>query len=66
MKSKNGKNAAENKRQYNDKYYRSNIKQMAFVLNKNTDRDIIEFLGSLTNRNAYIKELIRQDLKNRK
>ena len=52
------------KAKYDMEYQKGNIKQVKFILNKNTDTDIIEFLNSKDNKNGYLKELIRRDMKN--
>lgn len=44
------------------KYERNNVKQIKFVLNKNTDSDIIEKLGSVGNIRQYIIGLIKSDM----
>ena len=59
---KKNPNAAANKKRYDINYFKTNMKQMAFNLNKNTDADIIAFLETKENRNAYLKELIRKDM----
>lgn len=51
-----------NKKKYDLAYQKANVKSMAFVLNRNTDQDIIEFLATKENRNAYLKALIRADM----
>ena len=56
-------NAYKNKKKYNMRYFKENNKQMGFVLNKRTDADIISFLDQKPNRNAYLKQLIREDMK---
>ena len=45
-----------------EKYDKNNTVRYGFKLNKNTDNDIIEYLNSLTNKQGYIKSLIREDL----
>ena len=44
---------------YKDDWDRSNTTQFKLKLNNNKDRDIIEWLGSLDNKQGEIKELIR-------
>ena len=44
------------------KYAASNTKQIALVLNTNTDVDILEKLAEVPNKQGYIKELIRTDI----
>ena len=45
------------------KYNKENIKGLAFQLNINTDRDIIDHLAKKENKTGYIKQLIRDDMK---
>lgn len=44
------------------KYDKANTVQITLKLNKKTDADIIEALESVSNKQGYIKELIREDL----
>lgn len=41
-------------------------RQIKFKFNKSTDADILEKLDSLDNKTAYIKDLIRKDIANKK
>ena len=45
-----------------EKYEAANVVQLKMKLNKNTDADILAKLGSVTNKQGYIKELIRRDI----
>lgn len=45
------------------KYDRVNTRQIILKLNKKTDKDILKHLDSLPNKQGYIKELIREDMK---
>lgn len=45
------------------KYKAANTKQIKFVLNKNTEPDLIAYLESIDNVQGYIKSLIRADMK---
>lgn len=45
------------------KYDAVNTVQIRFKLNKKTDADIIAHLESLENRQGYLKDLIRADMK---
>lgn len=47
-------------------YHKENIKQINFALNRQYDQDIIEHLESIPNRNAYLKNLVREDMKRSK
>lgn len=48
-----------------DKWKRKNTKLITMRLNNYTDRDLLQFLNTLPNKQGYIKELIRTDMKNR-
>jgi len=52
-----------NKTKYDLAYQKDNIKQVKFTLNKNTDQDVIAHLDKQKNKNGYLKELIRKDIK---
>lgn len=45
------------------KYDKANTTQIHFKLNNKTDKDIIEHLNKQPNKQGYIKELIRKDMK---
>ena len=45
------------------KYQDKNIKKIGIDLNINTDKDILDYLETKANRTAYLKELIRNDMK---
>ena len=47
------------------KYDKTNTKRVYIKLNKNTDKDILDYLDSISNKQGYIKELIRKDMKPR-
>lgn len=44
------------------RYKAANTKQFKFVLNKNTEPDLIAHLESIDNVQGYIKSLIRADM----
>lgn len=48
------------------KYDRTNTKWLNLKLNVNTDNDIIEYISALSNKQGYIKKLIREDMKRSK
>ena len=50
------------KAKYDKQYAKENTQQIKFVLNKNLDADIIEWLGTKPNKQGYIKALIRRDM----
>lgn len=45
-----------------DKWDKSNTKQIKCKFNLKTDADILEHLASISNRQGYIKRLIREDI----
>ena len=47
------------------KYDKENTQRVFIKLNKNTDKDILDHLESVSNKQGYIKELIRKDMKPR-
>lgn len=58
--------ASEARLRANAKWDKENTRQIKFKFNKSTDADILEMLDSLENKTAYIKELIRKDIANKK
>lgn len=46
-----------------EKYEKTNTVQLKMKLNRNTDADILAKLESVDNKQGYIKELIRDDIK---
>ena len=44
-----------------NKYNKEKTLTLCIRLNKETDKDIIEILGSVNNKQGYIKDLIRYD-----
>ena len=53
----------EAKKQANAKYDRLHTKSILLKLNKQTDSDVLAMLENIDNRQGYIKELIRNDLR---
>lgn len=51
------------KKDYDLKYQKENIKRVYLTLNKEHDKDIIEYLDSLDNVNGEIKEVLRMRAK---
>lgn len=47
------------------KYDKANTSRVYIKLNKNTDKDILDYLDNIQNKQGYIKELIRKDMKPR-
>lgn len=52
-----------NKYQAQADYDRKNTVQIKMKLNINTDKDILQKLDEVGNKQGYIKDLIRKDLK---
>lgn len=51
---------------YMVEYNKNNTRRIAFTLNYNTEKDLIDYLESIPNKNAYLKALIKADIeKNR-
>lgn len=46
----------------NAKYDAANTRKILLKLNIHTDKDILDHLDSIDNRQGYIKRLIRQDM----
>lgn len=53
---------SEAQRRAQDKYDRSNTVQVHLKLNLHTDKDILDRLNSVPNKQGYIKDLIRRDI----
>lgn len=51
------------KAEYDRQYAKENLIQIRLSLHKRYDADIIEKLQAVPNRSAYVKKLIRDDLK---
>lgn len=56
------KKATIKQKAYIIEFNKDNYKQINLRLNENYDKDIIDYLGSLENKNGYLKELIRKDM----
>ena len=55
---------SESQKEPNKKYDKNNTKQIKLKLNLKTDKDILDKLNSVGNKQGYIKKLIRNDIKN--
>lgn len=55
--------ARESQRKANAKYDKANTTGIYLKLNNNTDIDILDHLQSISNKQGYIKELIRENIK---
>ena len=51
----------EKKETPQERYKKENIKSLRFEINKNTDKDILEKLETVKNKQGYVKMLIRKD-----
>lgn len=51
--------------QYNADYDKANTTRLAVKLNNTTDKDILEWLRLMPNKQGYIKDLIRTDMTRR-
>lgn len=54
---------SESQKESNKKYDKNNTKQIKLKLNLKTDKDILDKLNSVGNKQGYIKKLIRNDIK---
>lgn len=54
--------ATEAEKRARIKYDSANTTQIHLKLNKKTDADILEKLGTVVNKQGYIKDLIRADI----
>ena len=52
----------EKSKQRTIRFQKQNLKQIAFMLNKSTEADLLAWLESQENRQGYIKSLIRADM----
>lgn len=50
------------KYEYDRQYAKDKLVQVKFSLNKETDQDMIEWLGKMDNKQGYLKALIRNDM----
>ena len=58
---------SEHQKQYNSGYVKENLRQFMLKVNRKLDPDMVEWLESKDNVQAYLKELIRKDMEsNRK
>lgn len=53
----------EKKYEYDQAYAKEKMQQVKLTLNKGTDADILAWLEKQQNKQGYIKELIRKDMK---
>lgn len=55
----------DKRRSYQSKWCKDNTKGIYLKLTKTTDADIISWLSDMSNKQGYIKELIRADIKDK-
>ena len=53
----------EARREYLNQYQASKIRQWKINLSREYDADIIEYLDGMDNKQGYVKDLIREDMK---
>ena len=53
----------EKRQAYQSRWCKDNTKGIYLRLSKNTDADILSWLSDISNKQGYIKELIRTDIK---
>ena len=53
----------ESQRRANAKYDKVNTTGIYLKFNNNTDNDILDHLQNISNKQGYIKELIRENIK---
>lgn len=59
------KKATNKQKAYQVEFQKNNTTRIRFQLNNEYDADIIEFMNTLSNKNGYLKELVREDMKKR-
>ena len=59
------KKATNKQKAYQVEYHKNNTTRIRFQLNNVYDADIIEFMNLLPNKNGYLKDLVREDMKKR-
>ncbi len=50
------------KPEYQKEYLKRSYKQIKFELNRNTDKDILEFLDTVDNKQGLLKRLLREEM----
>ena len=55
----------DKRRSYQSRWCKDNTKGIYLKLSKTTDADIISWLSDCTNKQGYLKELIRADMKDK-
>ena len=57
-------NASDNKKAYDLKYEKNNMRQVKLNINRKTEADLLEWIEKQDNIQGYIKSLIRKDMEN--
>ena len=57
---------SENKKEYDEKYQKQNIRQIKLNMNRKTEPEILEWLEKQDNIQGYIKKIIKEDMKMKK
>lgn len=50
---------------YMTEYSKTHTTRIAFQLSNEYDADILEFMKTVPNKNGYLKDLVREDMKKR-
>ena len=56
---------SEKRKQYEIDYIKQNQRQFMLKVNRKTDPDMVDWLESQENVQAYLKDLIRKDMESR-
>ena len=56
---------SEKRKQYEIDYIKQNQRQFMLKVNRKTDHDMVDWLESQENVQAYLKDLIRKDMESR-
>lgn len=51
---------------YTQQYIKENIRQIRLTLNQKTEQDLIDWMDSQSNKQGYLKKLIRADMEKNK
>lgn len=62
-KKKGDKVSDMSKKDYDVQYQKEHVKRVYFVLNKASDKDIVDFLATKDNVNGFLKELVREKMR---
>ncbi len=59
------KKASDKKLEYIQRFKKEKNRNFLLTLNRDYDMDIISYMEQIDNKNAYLKDLIREDIKKR-